>query len=149
MIVKTIKHGLAVAVVLSGMLLTAAAQDTPASTQEPSTSGQGVRPGEPAEKPGARNDTMQAFDHWMRQNPDAAQEIRKDPSLLNNSEYMAKHPDLQKFMEDHPDFRRAAKKNPNRVVHKGVHMNKQARENRREHHQQKKDGEVKRDPEMK
>jgi hypothetical protein len=146
--VKTIKYGLAVAVVLGGMSFGAVAQDNPSTTQEPSTSG--ARPGEPAEKRGARNETMRGFDHWMRQNPDAAEEIRKDPSLLNNSEYMAKHPDLQKFMEDHPDFRRAVKKNPDRVVHKGVHMNKEAREHRREHHERKKDdGTVQKDPEMK
>ena len=29
----------------------------------------------------------------------------KDPSLLNNQDYLAKHPDLQKFMQDHPHVR--------------------------------------------
>jgi hypothetical protein len=127
--VKTIKYSLVATAVLGMILLGAAMSSSPAMAQDSSSQGastQAVGPGHQAENPGSRSDTTQAFDKWMRKNPQARREIMKDPSLLNNPDYMAKHPDLQKFMNDHPDFQRAVNKNPERMMHKAQHNERRA-----------------------
>ncbi|MBZ5596968.1 MAG: hypothetical protein LAN83_01490 [Acidobacteriia bacterium] len=130
---KVLKYSVIATVVLCMVVLGAALTSGAAMAQDDASS-QGTRPGQQAENPGARADSAQAFDHWLRKNPEARQEIMKDPSLLNNPDYMAKHPDLQKFMSEHPDFQKAAQKNPNRVMHRSEHQehNAAARHKQRE-----------------
>ena len=135
---RAIKYGFLVVAVMTMLALgmnvssvSAIAQDSTSST----AAGQATPPGEPPANPGSRNETDQAFDHWMTNNPGAAREIRKDPSLLTNQDYLAKHPDLQKFMSEHQDFAKAAAKNPNRVVRKSVHKEQMSRQRRHEHRQ--------------
>ena len=131
---KMMKCSLVFAVALAMLVLGTAVSSNVAIAQDASAAPQSTvpGPGQPAEDPGARNNTDQAFDHWMRQNPQASQEIRNDPSLLNNPQYMANHPDLQKFMNEHPDFKNAVAKNPNKVVHRTEHQQHMAREKKAE-----------------
>jgi hypothetical protein len=130
---KMIKHSLIVAAALGVIALgaivssgAAMAQDTPAND-----AAKQVGPGQPAENPGSRYQTMEEFDRWKQKNPETREELRKDPSLLNNPDYVAKHPELQKFMDEHPNFKRAAKKNPERLMHKSYNVKHQAKERHR------------------
>ncbi len=126
---KTIRYSLMVAAVLGMIALSTALSSAVAVAQDngaQSTSAQPAPPGQPAEDPGARSHTDAAFDHYLRQNPEVRQQVMKNPSLLNNQDYLAKHPDLQKFMQDHPDFAKATAKNPERIMHKSAAHEKQA-----------------------
>ncbi len=134
--VKAMKYSVVVVAVLGMIALGVAASSAVAMAQDTSAqdaSSQGVGPGRPPENPGSRNKTDADFDRWMRQNPESRQQIMKDPSLLNNPDYLAKHPELQKFMNDHPDFQKAVKKNPERMMRKSAHAERRAAEHRREH----------------
>lgn len=130
---KVLKYSVLATVVLGMIVLgialssgVAMAQDD-ASTQgvgPDDASKQAVGPGHKAEDPGARAETAQTFDSYLRKNPEVRQEVMKDPSLLNNPDYLAKHPGVQKFMNQHPDFARAVKKNPDRMMHKSAREEK-------------------------
>jgi hypothetical protein len=122
---KTLKYSLIVMAVLGMIVLGAGAALAQDSTAQ-GAADQGVGPGHPAEDPGARAETMQSWDHYMRQNPELRQQIMKDPSLLNNPDFLAKHPELQKFETQHPDFTKAVQKNPERMMHKAAHQEKRA-----------------------
>jgi phage-related protein len=53
------------------------------------------------------------MDHFMDSHPEIAEQLRKDPSLVNNKQFVQSHPDLQQFLADHPGVREEYKENPN------------------------------------
>ena len=53
------------------------------------------------------------FDQFLDSHPEASQELRKDPSLVDNPEYVKNHPALQAYLADHPQIREEIKENPN------------------------------------
>lgn len=55
-----------------------------------------------------------------------AEQLRKDPSLVNNDAYLQSHPDLQAYLQDHPQVRAGVTENPN------AFMRQEARYDRRE-----------------
>jgi hypothetical protein len=63
------------------------------------------------------NDTtrreLSQFDKFADSHREIAEQLRKDPSLVNNKEFVEKHPALQAYMQDHPGIREEIKENPN------------------------------------
>jgi hypothetical protein len=63
------------------------------------------------------NDTTRGelarFDQFLDGHPEIAQELRRDPSLVDNPEYEKNHPALQAYLADHPQIREEIKENPN------------------------------------
>jgi phage-related protein len=57
------------------------------------------------------------MDHFMDSHPEIAEQLRKDPSLVNNQQFVKSHPDLQQFLADHPGVREEYKENPNAFMH--------------------------------
>lgn len=53
------------------------------------------------------------FDRFMDSHSEIAEQVRKDPSLVNNREFVEKHPELQEFLQNHPGVREEIKENPN------------------------------------
>ena len=88
-----------------------------------------------------RATSYKEFDHALRKDPQMAEELKKNPSLMNDPGYLAKHPGLQKYMNTHPDMAKAAQSNPDRLlgsVHRSqVKQQRQTREHRQEHMQPK------------
>ena len=81
-----------------------------------------------------RATSYKEFDHALRKDPQMAEELKKNPALMNDPGYLAKHPGLQKYMETHPDMAKAAKSNPDRLlgsVHRSqVKQQRRTREHR-------------------
>ncbi len=73
---------------------------------------------------------LAAFDQFLDGHQELAQELRKDPSLVNNQEFLASHSDLQHYLEQHPEVRENLTQNPNAV------MNQEQRFDRREDRQE-------------
>src|ERR1700686_1800102 len=73
---------------------------------------------------------LAAFDQFLDNHPDLAQQIRKDPTLVNNQEFLESHADLQHYLEQHPEVREGLTQNPNGV------MNQEQRFDRREDRQE-------------
>ena len=61
----------------------------------------------------ARRDELANFDHYLDSHRETAEQIRKDPSLVNNDEFVKSHPSLQSYLQQHPGVRTALKDNPN------------------------------------
>ncbi len=53
------------------------------------------------------------FDQFLDDHPHIAEQLRKDPSLVDNPDYERNNPELQQYLQDHPGIRDAIKENPN------------------------------------
>jgi hypothetical protein len=60
---------------------------------------------------------LASFDQFLDQHPELAEQIRKDPSLVNNREFVDNHPNLQSYLQEHPEIRQDLAQNPNAVMH--------------------------------
>ena len=76
------------------------------------------------------NDTtrqeLASFDQFLDSHPELAGQLRKDPSLVNNDDFVKQHPSLQNFLQEHPQVREEIKENPN------AFMRQESRYDRRE-----------------
>ena len=61
---------------------------------------------------------LRNMDEFMDGHPEIAEQLRKDPSLVNNQKFVASHPALQQFLADHPGVREEYKENPNAFMHR-------------------------------
>ncbi len=63
------------------------------------------------------NDTrrweLASFDQFLDRHPEVAEQIHRDPSLVNNEEFVEKHPQLQEYLQQHPQVREEITENPN------------------------------------
>jgi len=57
------------------------------------------------------------MDRFMDSHPEIAQQLRRDPSLVNDKKFVDNHPDLQQFLAEHPGVREEYKENPNAFMH--------------------------------
>ncbi len=68
-----------------------------------------------------RSDTTQKdvkeFDHFLDKHPQVAQELRSDPSKVNDTEYVSNHKELQRWLEKHPQVRDEIRENPSAFMH--------------------------------
>jgi hypothetical protein len=53
------------------------------------------------------------FDQFLDSHRETAEQLRKDPSLVDNEEFVRNHPALQTYLRDHPELREQIKANPN------------------------------------
>lgn len=52
------------------------------------------------------------FNNFAKANPQIAQELTRDPNLVNNPNYLASHPALQTFMQKYPNAAASLRSNP-------------------------------------
>jgi hypothetical protein len=52
------------------------------------------------------------FDRFLDNHRETAEQLRRDPSLIDNPQYMKDHPELQSYLRDHPAIRQQIKDNP-------------------------------------
>lgn len=79
------------------------------------------------------------FDRFLDSHPQLAEQIRKDPTLVNNEEFVENHGDLQQYLQQHPEVREQLRQNPKAV------MRQEQRYDRREDRMQDRDRDVNRD----
>jgi hypothetical protein len=53
------------------------------------------------------------MDQFLDNHPEISEQLRKDPSLIDNRKWVAAHPALQEYMQDHPRMSEAFRTNPN------------------------------------
>src|SRR5258708_28938285 len=53
------------------------------------------------------------MDRFMDSHPEIAEQLRNNPSLINNREFMENHPALQEYLQNHPEVREEFKEDPN------------------------------------
>lgn len=57
------------------------------------------------------------FDQFADSHREAAEQLRKNPSLANNQHFLKNHPEVQTFLQSHPEVREELKNNPNAFMH--------------------------------
>jgi phage-related protein len=56
---------------------------------------------------------LAGFDNFLDSHPEVAEQLRKDPSLVNNQKFVESHGDLQQYLQQHPEVREELSQNPN------------------------------------
>jgi hypothetical protein len=70
----------------------------------------------PAQQDDITRQELARFDQFLDDHRDIGIELRKDPSLVDNREYVDNHPDLKTFLQDHPRVREEIKANPDEFM---------------------------------
>lgn len=55
---------------------------------------------------------VEGFDRFLDSHPEIAEQLRRDPSLVNNQEFVENHPALQDYLQTHPGIREELSENP-------------------------------------
>jgi len=58
------------------------------------------------------------FDRYLDDHPEVARELRNNPRLIDNPNWLAQHPSTQQFLNSHPGVRQQLAENPNRFVNR-------------------------------
>ena len=78
------------------------------------------------DRDGINRQELANFDRFLDSHRETAEQLRKDPSLVGNEEFVRNHPELQTYLRDHPEVREQIKSNPDAFMHQ------EARYDRRE-----------------
>ena len=95
----------------------ASAQTTPAQNptttpaQNPQTTP--TQNNRPAQDNDINRQELANFDRFLDSHREIAEQLRKDPFLVNNQEFVKNHPALQTYLQEHPELRAEIKENPN------------------------------------
>ncbi len=81
----------------------------PGRAQSPSTT--------PQDRDDLTRQQLAAFDQFLDNHPELSEQLRKNPSLVDNQEFVANHPDLQRYLQEHPEVREDIDRNPAAVMH--------------------------------
>jgi hypothetical protein len=57
-----------------------------------------------------------SFERFLDDHPRVAQDLRRNPSLANNGDYLEDHKELREFLRDHPAIREELRVNPRAVM---------------------------------
>jgi len=59
---------------------------------------------------------LASMDRFLDSHREIAEQLRKDPSLINNRQWVENHPGLQEYLQAHPEVREEFKENPNAFI---------------------------------
>ncbi len=82
---------------------------------------------------------LASFDQFLDSHRQTAEQLRKDPSLLNNEQYVKDHPDLQAYLQQHPEVREEIKENSNAFMHQEARYDRTEDATRYERHDANRD----------
>src|ERR1700723_2025600 len=66
---------------------------------------------------GVNREELARFNQFLDTHRETAEQLRKDPSLVDNEEFVRSHPALQTYLRDHPELREQLKQDPNAFMH--------------------------------
>jgi phage-related protein len=79
----------------------------------PSVSSQEVPPHTaPPTPPDITRQEVVSFDNFLDSHPEIAEQLRRNPSLVDDREYVNNHPELQAYLQEHPRVREELTENP-------------------------------------
>jgi hypothetical protein len=75
---------------------------------------------------------VEGFDGYLDRHEEVREQLRHDPQLIDNRNYMAHHPQLRDYMHDHPRAAMIFRRHPDRFMHREhVYNRSEARWDRR------------------
>jgi hypothetical protein len=93
--------------VLGALTISAAAQ-SPTAAPWPSTTAAGDRDINRAE--------LNNFDRYLDDHPEIARDLRNNPNLINNPNWLEQHPSTQEFLRNHPGVNEEIRENPTQFM---------------------------------
>lgn len=105
-----IKHSLAM-LALVGLLCLGPSAGAQVSTAPPDR--QATTPPAATGDGDITNGELANMDRFLDRHPEIAERLHKNPSLVNNREFVEDHQALQQFLQDHPMVRQELRENPN------------------------------------
>ncbi len=69
---------------------------------------------------------LRSFDAFLDKHPEIDEQLRKNPQLINDPQFVSKHPELQEYLKNHPRVSEELKEHPKFFMH---------RERKFEHHE--------------
>jgi hypothetical protein len=63
-------------------------------------------------------------DRFMNKNPQMAQELRQNPSLIDNKQYLEQHPELNQFLKNNPEIRQEWQQHPEKFTQRAEQYQK-------------------------
>jgi len=57
-------------------------------------------------------DAVATADNYFDSHPDIAHKLAKDPSLIDNEQFVYNHPGLREYLHDHPEVKHEFKAHP-------------------------------------
>lgn len=70
---------------------------------------------------------VKAFDQFLDSHPQVEKDLRQNPTLVNDEQFVSSHPGLKEFLESHPKIRKEITEHPKAFMNK---------ENKYEHQEQ-------------
>ena len=68
---------------------------------------------------------LASFDQFLDSHRETAEQLRKDPSLVNNQEFLKSHPALQTYLQQHPQVSEEIKESPETFMRKENRFDRQ------------------------
>jgi len=65
----------------------------------------------------ARQWELRSTDQFLDGHPEIAEQLKKNPALVNDPRFVQNHPDLQQYLQQHPGVREEFTENPNAFMH--------------------------------
>jgi hypothetical protein len=81
----------------------------------------------------AHHQYVEGFDGYLDNHPDVRSELSAHPHLIDNPEYMAKHPELRDYMHDHPQAAATFRRHPDAFINREHVYNRSERRWDRRH----------------
>lgn len=81
--------------------------------------------------PDVKNSELKKFDKFLDKHRTIESDLRTNPSLVDDSQYLASHRDLQNFLRKHPNISADLRSNPN------YFMRRENRYEKKERHKKK------------
>jgi hypothetical protein len=80
---------------------------------------QAINPGQPpavtgSNPPNINQRELGNYDKFADSHPEVAQRLSKNPGLVDNPQFMSKHPEFSEFLKNHPGVRTQFKEHPER-----------------------------------
>ncbi len=60
---------------------------------------------------------VKEFDHFLDKHPQVAQDLRSDPSRINDTAFLNNHKELQRWLDKHSQVRDEIRENPSAFMH--------------------------------
>src|SRR5690349_15153387 len=68
---------------------------------------------------------LSTFDQFLDNHSEIATQLRDNPALIKNEEFVESHPELQTYLQQHPEVREELSQNPNAVMRQEQRFDRQ------------------------
>jgi len=68
------------------------------------------------------------FDRFLDDHPNVNRELKNNPNLINDPDWLAQHPETQEFLKNHPGVNEEIKENPTQFMNRETRFERQGKD---------------------